>query len=94
MPVPDRPATLLKKRPWHRYFLCEFCKISKNTFFYRVPLVAASECIRNTIEIYYLKEDQEIYFEVNTEQCVLLISYLLVSFVLCLPKSCESTHSK
>ena len=24
-------------------FSCEFCKISKNTFFYRTPLVAASK---------------------------------------------------
>ena len=47
-----RPATLLKKRLWHRcfpkkgtlaqVFSCEFCKISKNTFFYGTPLVAAS----------------------------------------------------
>ena len=28
-----RPATLLKKRIWHRYFTCEFCEISENTFF-------------------------------------------------------------
>ena len=30
------------KRPWHRVFSCEFCEISKNTFFHRTPLVAAS----------------------------------------------------
>ena len=33
------PATSLKKRLWHR---CEFCEISKNTFFHRTSLVAAS----------------------------------------------------
>ena len=52
-----RSATLLKKRLWHKCFLgcnfikketlaqvfsCEFCKISKNTFSYRTPPVAAS----------------------------------------------------
>ena len=37
-----RPATLLRKRLWHRWFSCEFCEISRNTFFYRTPLVAAS----------------------------------------------------
>ena len=37
-----RSATLLKKRLWHRFFSCDFCEISKNTFFYRTPLVAAS----------------------------------------------------
>ena len=26
-----------------KVFSCEFCEISKNTFFYRTPLVAASE---------------------------------------------------
>ena len=38
-----RPATLLKKRLWHRCFPVNFCEISKNTFFHRIPLVAASE---------------------------------------------------
>ena len=41
-----RSATLLKKRLWHRFFpvnFAEFCKISKNTFSYRTPPVAASE---------------------------------------------------
>ena len=36
-------ATLLKKRPWHRCFSWEFCEISKNSFFYRTPLVVAPE---------------------------------------------------
>ena len=37
-----RPATLLKKR-LAQVFSCEFCKISKNTYSYRTPLVAASQ---------------------------------------------------
>ena len=37
-----RPAILLKKRLWHRYFSCEFCEIFKDTLFKRTPLVAAS----------------------------------------------------
>ena len=28
-----RPATLLKKRPWHRCLSCKFCKIVKNKYF-------------------------------------------------------------
>ena len=36
-----RPATLLKKRLWHR--CCQFCEISENTFFVRKPAVAASK---------------------------------------------------
>ena len=28
-------------------FSCEFCEISKNTYFYRTPLVAAYACEKN-----------------------------------------------
>ena len=38
-----RPATLLKKKLCHRCFFCEFCEVSKNTFSYRAPTLAASE---------------------------------------------------
>ena len=38
---PLRLATLLKKT-LAEVFSCEFCEIPKNTFFYRIPLVAAS----------------------------------------------------
>ena len=39
-----RPAILLKKTLWRRCFsLLIFCKIFKNSFFYRTPPVAASE---------------------------------------------------
>ena len=37
-----RPATL-SKRVSGKVFSCECCEISKNTFFYRTPLVAPSE---------------------------------------------------
>ena len=36
------PATLLKKETLAQVFSCEFCEIFKNTFFYRIPPVAAS----------------------------------------------------
>ena len=38
-----RPATLLKKRPWHRCFFSEFCEISNNTFFTEYLLATASD---------------------------------------------------
>ena len=38
-----RPATLLKKRLWHRCFPVNFLKFLKNTFSYRTPPVAASD---------------------------------------------------
>ena len=34
--------TLLKKRLWYRCFSVKFCEISKNTFSYRTPPMAAS----------------------------------------------------
>ena len=32
----------LQKEALTQVFSCEFCQISKNTFFHRIPLVAAS----------------------------------------------------
>ena len=39
-----KAATLLKET-LAQVFSCEFCKISKNTFSYRTPPVAASGCM-------------------------------------------------
>ena len=36
----------LKKETLAQVLSCEFCETSKNTFFYRKPLVAASETIQ------------------------------------------------
>ena len=38
-----RRYSLLKKHVLAQVFSCEFCKISKNTYFHRTPLGAASE---------------------------------------------------
>ena len=46
------PATLLKKRPWHRCFLFEFCEIFKNTFFiehlrlWLLPVSYSKSCLQ------------------------------------------------
>ena len=36
-------CNFIKKESLAQVFSCEFCKISKNTFFYGIPPVAASE---------------------------------------------------
>ena len=36
------PGSGLQKETPTQVFSCEFCQISKNTFFHRIPLVAAS----------------------------------------------------
>ena len=38
-------ATLFLKKSLAQVFSCEFCQISKNSFFYRAPQVAASKII-------------------------------------------------
>ena len=38
-----RPVTLLKKSLWHMCFPVNFAKFLKTAFFYRPPLVAASD---------------------------------------------------
>ena len=40
-PVPETEGSLAQM------FSCEFCKISKNTFFYRTPPVAASDFVNS-----------------------------------------------
>ena len=40
--VAVRPVALLKKETPAHVFSCKFCEISKNIFYYRTPLVAAS----------------------------------------------------
>ena len=45
-----RPATLRKKRLWHKCFICEFCEILKNTYYFRTPLMAASEISYENID--------------------------------------------
>ena len=64
--------TLLKKRLWHRCFPLNFAKISKNTFSYKTPSVAASEFLKVRLviwtfgmmmhEIYFKKEIQRRFF--------------------------------
>ena len=39
------PATLLRKKTLTQVFSCEVCEIYKNTFYYRTPLVAASDVL-------------------------------------------------
>ena len=39
----------IKKEILTQVFSCEFCEISKNTFCYRTPLVAASERKKDAI---------------------------------------------
>ena len=46
-------CNFIKKETLPQLFSCEFWKISKNTFFHRTPLVAASVCSFLLIVIAY-----------------------------------------
>ena len=48
----------IKKEALAQVFSCKFCKIWKNTFFYRTPPVAASECD----EEYFPAEIRSLFF--------------------------------
>ena len=41
-PVPESVCNIIKKETLAQVFSCEFHEISKSSFFYRTPLVAAS----------------------------------------------------
>ena len=45
---------LIKKGTLAQVFSCEFCKVSKNTFLHRTPLVAASVATSASSQVSYL----------------------------------------
>ena len=51
-------CNFIKKETLAQVFSCEFCEISKNTFFYRTPLVAAFGAIICFICLLYLNKEQ------------------------------------
>ena len=55
----------IKKEALPQVFSCEFCKISKNTFSYRTPVVAASEWNLFT-EIVNDEEQKKIHYRYLT----------------------------
>ena len=44
-----KACNVIKKESLVQVFSCEFCEISKNTFFYRTPAVAASEIYKASL---------------------------------------------
>ena len=64
-----------KKETWHGWFSFEFCKIFKNTFPYRIPLVAAS--VSHTVN----RKKMYIAFG-KTDLSIAFIQASLLSFLL------------
>ena len=46
-------CSFIKKDTLAQVFPCEFCEISKNTLFYRIPLVAASVFTTGVVLVYF-----------------------------------------
>ena len=68
----SRREVLLKKRLWHQVFSCEFCEICKNTFSYRIPLVASFEKRRILVSHWFKNRMNRIrmfYLECLTKAC-------------------------
>ena len=69
------PPTLLKKRLWHRCFPLNFAKISKNTFSYKTPSVAASVFLKVRLVIWtFGKMMHEIYFKKEIQRRFFFLS--------------------
>ena len=45
----SQACNFIKKKTLGQVFSCEFCDFSKNTYFYRTPLVAASASAQQTM---------------------------------------------
>ena len=47
-----KACNFIEKETLAQVFSCEFCKICKNNFFHRTPLVAASDCSYSDIRMH------------------------------------------
>ena len=71
-----RPATLLKKRLWHRCFLVNFAKFQRNLF-YRTP---PDDCFCNSIPFH--PDIQDKHFLTDHFGSWLLLQFILSKFTL------------
>ena len=63
-------CNFIKKETLTQVFSCEFCKISKNTFFYRTPPVAASAVFGQYVrklDIKFSRQDNKVML--NIDKC-------------------------
>ena len=62
-------CNFIKKKTLAQVFSCEFCEISKNTFSYKTPLVAASFCkksvFKNVAKFTGKKHSWSLYFVIK-----------------------------
>ena len=82
-------CNFIKKETLAQVFSCEFCEISKNTFFYRTPLVAAfvlkmmREALCYTLKVLLVLNDTQrklCFIKFSTKEA----GWLLLTFFICL----------
>ena len=61
-------GNFIKKESLAQVFSCEFCEISKSTYFYRTPLVAASGDYHKNLLI-KLSENKNVYAVIHYTLC-------------------------
>ena len=90
-----RPATLLQKRPWHRYFPVSFGKFLR-TPFYRTPLENCFCTFILWFSYVLYDESEKCRFMINDSACfkklTLAISYLFLFFDECISIIINSFH--
>ena len=75
MPEPEA-CNFAKNEALEQVLSCEFCEISKNTFFHRTPLVAASG--RCSMKKLFLKTFQYSHDERTSDKCSVKKIFLVV----------------
>ena len=81
--VAGQACNFIKRETLTQVLSCELCKISKNTFFHRTPLVAASVltlnilCLQpNSLQNLILYVD--IFIHVSIEQCFVRVYFVVI----------------
>ena len=64
-------CNFIKKEALTQMFSCEFCEISKNTFFHRTPPVAASELVKKyCFKLFRILQIEYIIYKKHIKKCI------------------------
>ena len=95
-------CNFIKKQTLAQVFSCEFCEISKNTFSYRTPPVAASVCHNYLLSTSDVLGDESIFFALTFIFHLVTHSRLYIKCIFshfsryyqgaCLPRKGESSR--
>ena len=73
-------CNFIKKETLAQVFSCEFCQISKNTFFRRLPPMSASELLKKCyFKLFQILQIEYVIYKKNIKKCI--ANALNISFV-------------